>query len=126
MMDVYMLLRACTANQHFGTQIQPHHYKIVGKSLIHAFGDVLGPAMTPEVETAWNKAYWLLAKMLIGREQQIYKDFGSWTGWRKFRIDRRVQESECKFFFFWQRQKRGFHIDHVYKKQMHSSTLNVC
>lgn len=80
-------------NKHCSLGIQPQHYEIVGKYLIQAFGEILGQAMTPEVEAAWTKAYWLLAKMLIGREQQMYKDFGNWSSWAKFRIDRKVQET---------------------------------
>ncbi|KAJ2894749.1 putative globin-like protein [Zalerion maritima] len=92
------LERMC--NKHCSLGIQPQHYEIVGKYLVAAFGEVLGPAMTPEIETAWTKAYWLLAKMLIGREQQMYKDFQKWSGWRKFRIDRKVQETADIMSFY--------------------------
>ncbi|KAK3329514.1 globin-like protein [Apodospora peruviana] len=81
-------------NKHCSLGIKPQHYEIVGKYLLQAFGDVLGPAMTPQVQEAWTKAYWVLAKMLIGREAQLYKDFESWTSWRPFKIDRIVPESE--------------------------------
>ncbi|EOO00812.1 putative globin-like protein [Phaeoacremonium minimum UCRPA7] len=92
------LERMC--NKHCSLGIKPEHYDIVGKYLIAAFGEVLGPAMTPEVQLAWHKAYWMLAKMLIGREAQLYKDFDKWTGWRKFKIDRKVAETDEIFSFY--------------------------
>ncbi|CAJ2503401.1 Uu.00g107950.m01.CDS01 [Anthostomella pinea] len=74
------------AQKHASLNIQPGHYEIVGKYLLRAFSAVLGPAMTADVKQAWQKAYWQMAKMLTGREVQIYRDFAGWTGWRKFRI----------------------------------------
>ncbi|KAK0731370.1 globin-like protein [Lasiosphaeris hirsuta] len=85
------LERMC--NKHCSLGIKPEHYDIVGEYLLRAFGEVLGPAMTRDTLVAWTKAYWLLAKMMIGREAQLYKDFEKWTGWRKFKIDRVVSES---------------------------------
>lgn len=87
-------------NKHCSLGIRPEHYEIVGKYLLRAFGEVLGPAMTPTVFAAWEKAYWLLAKMLIGREAQLYKDFEKWTSWRKFKIDRVVPEAEDIYSFY--------------------------
>jgi len=87
-------------NKHCSLGIKPEHYEIVGEYLIKAFGEVLGPAMTTQVETAWTKAYWVLAKMLIGREAQLYKDFEGWSSWRKFKIDRVVQESDDIYSFY--------------------------
>lgn len=87
-------------NKHCSLGIQPHHYEIIGKYLIAAFDEVLGPAMTPAVHAAWEKAYWLLAKMLIGREAQLYRDFENWPSWRQFKIDRVVPETEDIFSFY--------------------------
>ncbi len=87
-------------NKHCSLGIKPEHYDIVGEYLLKAFNEVLGPAMTPEVLAAWTKAYWMLAKMLIGREAQLYKDFDRWTGWRKFKIDRVVPESDDIYSFY--------------------------
>ncbi|KAK4218271.1 globin-like protein [Rhypophila decipiens] len=87
-------------NKHCSLGIKPEHYDVVGKYLIQAFGEVLGPAMTPEVLAAWTKAYWVLAKMLIGREQQLYKDFEAWSAWRPFKIDRVVQETDDVHSFY--------------------------
>jgi nitric oxide dioxygenase len=87
-------------NKHCSLGIQPEHYEIVGRYLIRAFGEVLGPAMTPAVRAAWEKAYWLLAKMLMGREAQLYREFDDWKSWRKFKIDRVVPESEDIYSFY--------------------------
>ncbi|KAK4071061.1 uncharacterized protein Triagg1_6428 [Trichoderma aggressivum f. europaeum] len=86
--------------KHCSLGILPEHYDIVAKYLIAAFGEVLGPAMTPAVQIAWNKAYWLLAKMLIGREAQLYNDWQHWQGWRKFRIEQKVEESDDIYSFY--------------------------
>lgn len=89
-------------NKHCSLGIKPEHYGIVGEYLLAAFGEVLGPAMTPATLEAWTKAYWMLAKMLIGREAQMYKEFSneSWPAWRKFKIDRVVPESEDIHSFY--------------------------
>ena len=87
-------------NKHCSLGIQPEHYEIVGKYLLRAFSQVLGAAMTPAVHAAWERAYWVLAKMLIGREAQLYKDFEGWTSWRRFKIDRVVPESDDIYSFY--------------------------
>ncbi|KAI0599572.1 globin-like protein [Biscogniauxia sp. FL1348] len=81
------------AQKHASLNIQPDHYEIVGRYLMRAFGAVLGPAMTAEVKTAWTKAYWQMAKMLTGRESQIYRGFEGWTDWRKFVISHKKPET---------------------------------
>lgn len=86
------LERVC--NKHCSLSIRPEHYEIVGKYLLQAFARILGSSMTPEVHAAWHKAYWILARMLIGREAQLYQQFEKWTGYRKFRIDGKVSESD--------------------------------
>lgn len=92
------LERMC--NKHCSLGIKPEHYEIVAGYLIAAFGQVLGPVMTPEVEEAWSKAYWILAKMLIGREKQLYTAFGTWTGWKPFKIDRKESETDDIVSFY--------------------------
>ncbi|KAI1750525.1 globin-like protein [Xylaria castorea] len=81
------------AQKHVSLVIHPEHYEIVAKYLIRAFSAVLGPAMTPEVNAAWTKAYWLMAKMLTGREAILYKEFGAWTNWRPFTISKKTPET---------------------------------
>ncbi|KAH8734705.1 globin-like protein [Ilyonectria robusta] len=87
-------------HKHCSLGIMPQHYAIVEKYLIAAFAEVLGAAMTPQAREAWVKAYWMLAKMLIGREAQLYRDFDKWQGYRKFRIEKKVEESEDIYSFY--------------------------
>ncbi|KAI5460223.1 globin-like protein [Mariannaea sp. PMI_226] len=88
-----------TCNKHCSLGVEPEHYEVVAAYLISAFGDVLGDAMTEDIRDAWVKAYYVLARMLTTREAQIYGVY-RWPGWRKFRIDRKVAESEnvCSFY----------------------------
>ncbi|KAF7553770.1 hypothetical protein G7Z17_g3379 [Cylindrodendrum hubeiense] len=87
-------------HKHCSLGIMPQHYAIVERYLIAAFAEVLGSAMTPQVREAWSKAYWMLAKMLIGREAQLYRDFDKWQGYRKFRIEKKVEEADDIFSFY--------------------------
>lgn len=91
------------AQKHVGLQILPEHYPIVAEALLGAIADVLGEAATPAVLEAWGEAYWFLANILINREAAIYRDLhlaeGGWSGWRPFRIDEKIQESEIVISF---------------------------
>src|SRR5215217_3850008 len=86
------------AQKHVGLSILPEHYPYVAEALLGAIKDVLGDAATGEVLAAWGEAYWFLAHVLIGREQAIYTSLatapGGWNGWRNFRIEGKLQESE--------------------------------
>ncbi|KAF3769707.1 globin-like protein [Cryphonectria parasitica EP155] len=92
------LERMC--NKHCSLGIKPEHYEIVATYLIDAFSVVLGPAMTPETKEAWNRAYWILAKMLIGREKQLYNVFGPWNGWAPFQIIKKESETDDIVSFY--------------------------
>ncbi|GCE45543.1 nitric oxide dioxygenase [Thermosporothrix hazakensis] len=84
------------AHKHCSLNVQPEHYPIVGKYLTLALKDVLGNAVTPEVERVWLKAYDVIADYFIRMEQDIYRSVagskGGWTGFRPFIIRRKVQE----------------------------------
>ncbi|KAJ2904343.1 uncharacterized protein MKZ38_008259 [Zalerion maritima] len=82
------------AQKHASLFVTPPQYDIVGKHLMGAIGQVLGPAATPEIVDAWTAAYAALAQVFIRREAQMYEENGSWRGWRRFRIARKVAESE--------------------------------
>lgn len=86
------------AQKHVGLQILPAHYPHVGEALLGAIKAVLGDAATEEVLAAWSEAYWFLANILINREQTIYTEQkaaeGGWNGWRDFRIDEVIEESQ--------------------------------
>lgn len=93
-------------NKHVALQILPEHYPIVGSCLLRAIEEVLGKEIaTPEVIAAWAAAYGQLADILIGAEENLYKQkeeaVGGWRGTREFRLVRREQESsEIVSFYF--------------------------
>lgn len=82
------------AHKHVSLFIKPEHYPIVGQHLVGAFGEVLGPALTPEVKEAWIAAYGQLADVFINREAALYEQAGEWKTWRNFRIARKEAENE--------------------------------
>jgi nitric oxide dioxygenase len=88
------------AQKHVSLFIQPDQYDIVGTFLIGAIGQVLGDAATPEIVDAWTAAYGVLAQVFINREKELYRADENWTGWRKFRIARRVKEAERVASFY--------------------------
>ncbi|EPE03448.1 globin-like protein [Ophiostoma piceae UAMH 11346] len=92
------LERVC--HKHCSLGIQPDQYAIVGEYLIRAFSQVLGDAMTDDVRAAWTDAYCVLARMMMGREAQLYKSFGAWQTWRRMRVSKKVAESEDVYSFY--------------------------
>lgn len=82
------------AQKHVSLFVRPEQYGIVGTQLIRAIGQVLGDAVTPEIVEAWTAAYGILASGFIGRERDLYTADENWTGWRTFRIARKVREAE--------------------------------
>lgn len=87
------LERVC--NKHCSLGVEPAQYDVVGEYLLLAFGEVLGPERwTPDLCRAWGKAYCLLARMLSGREAQLYREFGEWKGWEFLTIDQKVAEAD--------------------------------
>ncbi|KAK1760185.1 putative flavohemo protein [Echria macrotheca] len=90
------------AHKHVSLQVTPEQYDVVGQYLIQAIGQVLGDAATPPIVDAWIAAYGALAAVFIGREGQMYKANAAdgWTGWRKFRVARRVPESSTITSFY--------------------------
>lgn len=58
--------------RHVETGVKAEHYPLVANALLPAIRDVLGDAATDEVLTAWGEAYWFLADILIGKEQESY------------------------------------------------------
>lgn len=86
------------AHKHVSFDIQPDQYQIVGHHLIETLRELAPDAFTEEVADAWVKAYGLLAKVLIGREKEIYSDYqtktGGWTGARLFEVRAKTPESE--------------------------------
>ena len=87
------------SNKHVSLEVKAEHYPIVGRYLLGAIGDVLGEAATPEILDAWAAAYGQLAAIMSGRERALYAEAsarpGGWRGFKPFRVDRKVRESEA-------------------------------
>lgn len=86
------------AQKHIGYAIAADHYPSVATALLGAIEEVLGDAATPDILAAWGEAYWFLADILKGRETAIRAEImaheGGWTGWRRFVVAERTEESE--------------------------------
>lgn len=99
-------------NKHVTLQVLPEHYPIVGSCLLCAIREVLGSEIaTDEVIAAWAAAYGQLADILIGTEEQIYSSTadapGGWRAARRFRIARKVIESDEITSFYLQPDDNG-------------------
>jgi nitric oxide dioxygenase len=83
--------------KHISLDIRPEHYIIVGRHLIASIQEVLGDAAIPEIVDAWTAAYNQLAKLMSGHEANLYEQqtnrTNGWTGWRPFKIGKKVMES---------------------------------
>lgn len=91
------LERVC--NKHCSLGVTPEQYDIVGRFLLAAFAQVLGAGWTPKLHEAWSKAYSIMSKMLIGRENQLYRQFGAWKGWRSLQVTQKIAETEDIYSF---------------------------
>ncbi len=60
------------ATRHVDTGVKAEHYPAVAAALLPAIKDVLGDAVNDTVLDAWGQAYWVLADILIDREQDMY------------------------------------------------------
>ncbi|MBU6492410.1 MAG: NO-inducible flavohemoprotein [Burkholderiales bacterium] len=85
------------AHKHVSLGIEPAQYSIVGTHLLASIREVLGEAATDEILDAWKAAYGQLADLLIAQEASLYEANdavpGSWRGWRKLKVERKVRES---------------------------------
>lgn len=92
------------AHKHRSLGVKAEHYPIVGHHLLGAIQDVLGSAATDEILEAWAEAYGLIADAFIGVERDLYeqaeRQAGGWAGFRKFRVDRKVKESDAITSFY--------------------------
>ncbi|KAF1845326.1 globin-like protein [Cucurbitaria berberidis CBS 394.84] len=87
-------------HKHASLYIRPEHYDIVGHHLIETMKAVLGDAATPEILDAWGTAYWQLADIMIGKEDQMYKETAYWADWKDFTIAKKEKESEAITSFY--------------------------
>lgn len=92
------------AHKHTSLGIRAEQYAIVGKHLLASIQEVLGEAATPELVDAWANAYQELADLFIDVESKLYQtsinEHKGWTGWRPFKIEKKVQESELITSFY--------------------------
>lgn len=99
------------AEKHRVLGVLPEHYPIVGETLLAAIKQVLGDAATPEIMGAWAKAYGVIADAFIGVEAEKYREAtevpGGWSGFRKFVLTQKVQESELITSFYLSPQDGG-------------------
>ncbi len=90
--------------KHVSLEIKPEHYPIVGTNLLGAIKQVLGDAATPEILDAWGAAYGKLAEIMIGGEKALYDASAAlpagWRGFKPFRVERRVAESDYMMSFY--------------------------
>jgi nitric oxide dioxygenase len=86
------------AHKHVSLNIQAPDYNIVGENLLHSISEVLTIPMEDPLIDAWAAAYGQLADLFISTEKAIYEQHqqtqGSWLGWRKFKIAKKIEESE--------------------------------
>lgn len=80
------------AHKHASLGITPDQYAIVHKHLFAAIADVLGEAVTPEVATAWDEVYWLMANALTAIEKRLYEERGGHQ-WRTWEVVERITET---------------------------------
>lgn len=64
------------AEVHCDCLVKEEHYPIVGKHLLNAIKEVLGDAATPEIISAWAKAYDVIARIFIDAEKEVYRQRG--------------------------------------------------
>ncbi|OOC64156.1 NO-inducible flavohemoprotein [Paenibacillus ihbetae] len=92
------------AHKHRSLGVKPEHYPIVGEHLLGAIKEVLGEAATDEILQAWKEAYGVIADAFISVEDEMYKQtetqVGGWSGFKPFRVNRKVRESEVITSFY--------------------------
>ena len=92
------------AEKHASFDIKPVQYKIVTTCVLEVIGDLLGDAVTPEVERAWKDAVDYLANLLIEAERKKYDETlakeGGWKGYKEFTITNKENESNLITSFY--------------------------
>jgi nitric oxide dioxygenase len=84
-------------NRHASMGITADQYPLLGGYLLGAIKEVLGDAMDEPMLEAWTAAYGQLSDIFIEFENGLYdkavKTPGGWTGWREFKVARKLRES---------------------------------
>ncbi|WP_159942233.1 MULTISPECIES: globin domain-containing protein [unclassified Nocardiopsis] len=83
------------AHKHVSLGVTEDQYVIVHKYLFGAIAHTLGEAATPDVVSAWDEVYWLMAGSLIALEARLYAERGHTGGrvWRPWRITGRHDQT---------------------------------
>lgn len=76
-------------HKHASVGIAAKHYPIVGRHLLGSIQQTLGEAATPELLSAWEEAYGVLADALIAEEKKLYEASNMEPGYTR---DMRVLE----------------------------------
>ena len=89
-------LLARVAHKHASLGIAPDQYQVVHDNLMWAIADVLGDAVTPQIEAAWDEVYWLMAYTLIHVERGLYSARGvrPQTVWRQWEVEQKIRETD--------------------------------
>ncbi|WP_149360663.1 globin domain-containing protein [Lolliginicoccus suaedae] len=89
------LILSRIAHKHASLGVTAEQYWIVHEHLFAAIVEILGEAVTPEVASAWDEVYWLMAHTLIDLENGLYARSGVQPGevWRTVRVARRELQS---------------------------------
>ena len=95
-------------HKHASLYITPEQYAIVGEHLLATMMEVLGEACTAEILDAWGAAYWALADLMIAKEAGLYKEAGTWTDWKEFKIVRKERESDEIVSIYFEAVEEGF------------------
>ena len=86
------------AEKHVSVDVAPEQYAVVGGVLLQALEEVLGKdVFNDQVKAAITEGYFFLADIFINmeKEKKAAKEEarGGWSGWRKLRVARKVQET---------------------------------
>ncbi|KAG9189162.1 nitric oxide dioxygenase [Alternaria panax] len=97
-------------HKHASLFIRPDQYEVVGKHLLETMSTVLGEAATPDILEAWGAAYWQLANLMIGKENEMYKETSYWPSWKDFTITKKEKESDEITSFYLEPMDKDFKL----------------
>lgn len=100
------------AEKHVSVNVTAEQYTVVGLTLLAAMEEVLGKEIFNEsVKAAVTEGYFFLADIFIKREASMVKEReiseGGWTGWRKFQLKKKAQETSLHTSFYFTPEDGG-------------------
>jgi len=98
--DVLAPVVSRIVHKHASVGIAAKHYPIVGRHLLGAIQETLGDAASPELLSAWEEAYGMLADAFIAEEKKLYQAADMEPGYeREMRVlSVRDESSEVRSF----------------------------